>query len=468
MTIPAIPDKLASKPSHVGEFVRAALGQLADADSIAVVSVPAPVVPVETLLEAAPHEDAILWDPPHGPAFAALGAVETLRGEGASRIAQIRDRAQALSSNIRVLGGMGDGAPEPRFFGGFAFQPGAARAEPWSHFGEACFVLPRVRYARHGDRAWLTVAARGAELRSDGLHGLVSTTEALWSSLRGAATRPPMSRRSAAPRVTAREETTEDEWKQLVQSIVDRIGHGDFEKIVIARRSTLSFDRPIDVLDVLSELTSSPNCTRFAFRFARATFLGASPERLLRRAGLDIETEALAGTNRIGDAGEAAEMLESPKEREEHDLVVREIVSSLASVCAVLHHPRSPEVRVLRHLLHLTTPIRGRLNHPLHVLDLVERLHPTPAVGGVPTRDAVQFIATHETMERGWYASPIGWFDVEGDGEFAVALRSGAFMGNRAYLYAGGGIVRDSNPASEYAETQLKLQTLCAALHVAQ
>src|SRR5262249_7864613 len=101
-------------------------------------------------------------------------------------------------------------------------------------------------------------------------------------------------------------------------------------------------------------------------------------------------------------------------------------------------------------------------------LNLVERLHPTPAVGGVPTREAVRFISSHEPVERGWYASPIGWFDASGDGEFAVALRSGAFVGNRAYLFAGGGIVRDSNPDSEYAATRLKLQTLYAALHVAQ
>ncbi len=223
------------------------------------------------------------------------------------------------------------------------------------------------------------------------------------------------------------------------------------------------------LLDVVTELgRSATHCTRFAFRFGRSTFLGATPERLIRRKGPELATEALAGTSRVGDASSAAEMMNSPKEREEHELVVRQIVETLSPVCESLEHPRSPEVRVLPHLVHLTTPIRGRLHRPVHVLELVERLHPTPAVGGVPTSGAVQFIRAEEPAERGWYASPIGWFDAKGDGEFAVGLRSGAIVDNRAYLYAGSGIVRDSDPASEYAETRLKLETLCAALHVVQ
>ena len=332
-------------------------------------------------------------------------------------------------------------------------------------------MLPRFRYAKQGEHAWLSVAARGNELASDATLGtLVATAENYWAALRSASLRGSVPRRRTTTRaVVDRVEIGEPEWRHLVQTIVDRIAEREFEKIVIARRTALSFDGAVDVLDVISELAkSSEHCTRFAFRFGRGTFLGATPERLVRRTGLELATEALAGTSRLGDATRATEMMESPKEREEHELVVREIVSSLSPVCATLDHPAMPEIRVLPHLLHLTTPIRGRLTRPVHILSLVERLHPTPAVGGVPTRDAVRFITSHEPAERGWYASPIGWFDAEGDGEFAVGLRSGAFVGNRAYLYAGGGIVRDSDPASEYAETRLKLQTLCAALHVAQ
>jgi isochorismate synthase len=467
MTIPALPVTLGAKASHVGDFIRAAFHGVNDPDAVVVVSVPAPLVPVDALLELAPNEDAVVWDPPEGPSFSAIGAADVVLGSGATRIAQIRDRARAVATRIRVVADLDPAPPPPRFFGGFAFQQGGASTEPWTSFGDARFVLPRFRYARAAERAWLTLAARGDELASDAARrGLIERTEAIWTALRGPGHG---ARRKSAPVLLGRNETSEAQWRDLVATIVARIGHREFEKIVIARRSTLSFEAPIDVLDVLEELSSSAkHGTRFAFRFGRGTFLGATPERLVRLRGLALETESLAGTSRPGDARRAAEMMESPKEREEHAIVVREIVSALSSLCATLEHPVAPEIRVLPHLLHLTTPIRGVLQNPVHVLDLVDRLHPTPAVGGVPTREAVRFIASHEPVERGWYASPVGWFDANGDGEFAVALRSGAFVGANAFLYAGGGIVRDSDPASEYAETRLKMATLCAALHVDQ
>jgi isochorismate synthase EntC len=148
-------------------------------------------------------------------------------------------------------------------------------------------------------------------------------------------------------------------------------------------------------------------------------------------------------------------------------LVVQEILHSLGPVTTELEHPREPLVRELRHLVHLQTPIRGRLNAPLHILRLAERLHPTPAVGGVPTAQAVGWIREHEPHDRGWYAGPIGWFDTSGDGELWVSLRSGVIEGSTAYLYAGGGIVRDSDPEREYDETRLKLASLSSALRVA-
>ena len=255
----------------------------------------------------------------------------------------------------------------------------------------------------------------------------------------------------------------------MVETARARVARAELEKVVVARRTVLTFDTPPDPVAVLGELTyASAHCTRFSFRFGRTTFLGATPERLIRKTGLDIDTEALAGSNRPGDPARSIELLESPKERAEHAPVVREIREKPLSLCETLEYPPSPEVRSLRHVLHLRTPIRGRLSNPVHVLDLALRLHPTPAVGGVPAQEAMRFIVEHEPAERGWYASPVGWFDAEGDGELAVALRSGAFVADKAYLYAGGGIVEDSDPASEYEETRLKLAALCTALHVAR
>ena len=258
---------------------------------------------------------------------------------------------------------------------------------------------------------------------------------------------------------------SEPDFRALVERALANIYAGELEKVVVARCTALSFDAPIDVCDVLRELEASEYCTRFAIRCANTTFLGATPERLVRLTGNVVDTEALAGS---GDSESATALLESQKERIEHDLVVQEIVKRLAPWCDSLDYPKTPEVRALKHLVHLHTPIHGRLKVREHVLDVVGRLHPTPAVGGLPGLRAQRFIADHEPVPRGWYASPIGWFDAEGDGEFAVGLRSGAFVGDRAYLYAGNGIVKDSDPASEYAETKLKLASLSAALHVAR
>ncbi|HEX4338144.1 MAG TPA: isochorismate synthase [Polyangiaceae bacterium] len=467
MTTSAVSVTLQEPPLDPVEFIRAALeANKARSAGTVVVTVPAPSVALETVLDAAAEESAVLWSPPEGPGFVALGSVETFVGTGVLRTEQIRSRAEAFFARLEHVRSTED-APSLRCFGGLSFQPGAASAEPWTEFGDARFVFPRFRYCRQGDRGFLSVAARADETASEpSRRALVAAASGLLDALHRASRVVPTAVRPEARRVVSRDETSETEYRGLVQRIVDRIGAGEFQKVVIARRSTLSFDAPVEPTSVLRDLAeTSEHCTRFAFRFGKMTFVGATPERLIRRRGPSLDTEALAGSS---DGAQAAALMHSPKEREEHDLVVREIVRALAPLCVTLDHPTAPEVRVLRHLLHLTTPIRGRLSAPVHVLDLVQRLHPTPAVGGVPGPDAVRFITEHEPAERGWYASPIGWFDADGDGEFAVGLRSGALVGDRAYLYAGGGIVKDSDPASEYAETRLKLATLSAALHVAQ
>ncbi|NNE07987.1 MAG: isochorismate synthase, partial [Gemmatimonadetes bacterium] len=161
----------------------------------------------------------------------------------------------------------------------------------------------------------------------------------------------------------------------------------------------------------------------------------------------------------------AAELLSSEKDRGEHAIVVEAMRRNLEPLCSALAIEDVPTVRSFKHVLHLQTPIQGTLSSPdSHVLDIVARLHPTPSVGGVPSREAVRWIGEHEPIARGWYAGPIGWFDQNGDGEFAVALRCGLLEGERLHLYAGAGIVRDSDPHKEYVETDIKQLALLRAL----
>ena len=158
-------------------------------------------------------------------------------------------------------------------------------------------------------------------------------------------------------------------------------------------------------------------------------------------------------------------MMASSKEREEHQLVVQAILKALEPFCDSLRSAPEPSVRELPNVLHMQTPIEGHLRDSTHILSLVQALHPTPAVGGVPTNEAIQWIVEHEALARGWYSAPVGWTDAAGDGEFVVALRSGLLRDGKAWVYAGAGIMADSDPDAEYAETELKMQALLGALH---
>jgi isochorismate synthase len=268
-------------------------------------------------------------------------------------------------------------------------------------------------------------------------------------------------------RELARQERPPEDWASLVAAIQAEIAKGRAQKIVLARRLSLSLDRALSAASVQARLREdAPESTRFAFRVGASTFLGATPEQLIRKHGLEISTEAVAGSISADDTTAAKHLLESDKDIREHEFVVSEILRLLKPLTNELSAAPRREVHRLRTVLHLRTPIQGKLREASHVLELVGRLHPTPAVGGVPTGAAIDFIVRHEPDERGWYTGPVGWFDAQGDGRFVVALRSGVISGTRAELYAGAGVVQDSNAPSEFAETRWKLAALLGALGV--
>ncbi|UCH30567.1 MAG: isochorismate synthase, partial [Myxococcales bacterium] len=259
------------------------------------------------------------------------------------------------------------------------------------------------------------------------------------------------------------EEADRETWSRQVEEIRRGIQDSVFDKVVAARHCVVELETGAGSLDVLKRLEERfPGCTRFALWRGDAAFLGATPELLVSRRGPVVSSEALAGSTAHG---EGARMMESSKEREEHQLVVQAILNGLEPFCDSLQSDPEPSVRELPNLLHMQTAISGRLREPTHVLSLVQALHPTPAVGGVPTEEAIRWIIEHEALARGWYSAPVGWTDASGDGEFVVALRSGLIRGGKAWVYAGAGIMSDSDPEAEYAETELKMQALLGALH---
>lgn len=389
------------------------------------------------------------------------GAAQILRSEGPGRFSALQKLVEECFLSI---GYYNDILHRLRVFGGGAFlsddtsSPGAVRA-----FGNASFVLPRVTYVDCGGDSTLTVVSDGRDLDAllDFLEPLMAPGDAAPGSL---------GRTDGAPPVPLQLEATDrDHFKALVRKIQRGIAAGDFDKVVLARRVRVHLERDPTLGPLLVRLLESgPDSVRFALAQKDSAFLGATPERLVRVRGTELEADALAGTIPKSARGARELLLGSVKDRSEHAFVVRAIEAALAPLAEELTIGDEPEITELPELLHLRTPIRARLRQRIPALELVARLHPTPAVGGFPREPALRFIEENEPEPRGWYAGPFGWIDESGDGEFVVALRSAFLDGRVADLFAGAGIVSGSDPDAEFEETELKLGRMLSALGFAR
>jgi isochorismate synthase len=351
----------------------------------------------------------------------------------------------------------------PLLVGGFSFDDAPAPSNVWQGFEPACLVLPALLLTTTADGAWLTISWRPDA--SPDPHRLLRTWQELTETARAVESTTP----GAAIRVVGHRPDP-DAWRASVARLAGAVGRGRLDKAVLARRVDVVASERIDVDGVLARLAwSAPESTLFAISRGDRCFLGATPERLVSLRGRELHTMAMAGSTRrsgerAADDALAQRLLDSDKEREEHAVVVAMLREALAPVVERLEVAAQPSIARLRHVQHLVTPISGRLRADADVLTLVQRLHPTPAVGGTPRGLALELIAEEEPIERGWYAAPLGWIDHTGDGEFVVALRCGVVRGREAWLFAGCGIVADSDPQREWDESSAKLQALGSVL----
>jgi isochorismate synthase len=261
-----------------------------------------------------------------------------------------------------------------------------------------------------------------------------------------------------------------EQWKHQVERAVERIRAGAFEKVVLARSVRVMQEASFDIDATLQRLRQEyPSAYVFVIQRGERYFVGATPERLVCSEDGQIQTMALAGSAPRGVTDEedqrfGAELLHSAKNQGEHQFVVTTIRDALSSLCSRVWVADAPRLLKLKNIQHLETPIMGNLLPGHSILETIENLHPTPAVGGYPRTPALAALREDEQLDRGWYAGPIGWIGTGGNGEFAVALRSGLVEGNQATLFAGCGIVADSDPESEYQESCLKLQVMLRGL----
>jgi isochorismate synthase len=416
-------------------------------------------------------------------ALATLGEAICLTASGAERFATVADRWRALAAaavsdppNARERSG-------PLAVGGFAFAPDGGRDPVWSGFEPASLVVPEIALSRDGRRGGGERGGAGGETPSacrvrltvtalaapdDTVPELLARAERRLSELR----EEPLPLLDPAPsgRYRIASAMPPEHYEAAVARGVEQIRGGELEKVVLAREVDVHAPRehePAAIFGVLRE--AFPACSVFCVGRGEAAFLAASPELLVRREGHRVSTLALAGSMRRSadpavDDHLGEQLVHSEKDREEHAIVIRRIERTLRQHALWVTATPEPTLVKVANIQHLATPIRAQLAQPLDVIELLELMHPTPAVGGEPLALARPLIPALEGLDRGWYAGPVGWADAAGDGEFCVALRCALLRGRLARCYAGVGVVRDSDPAAELAETEVKLQALLPLL----
>ena len=321
----------------------------------------------------------------------------------------------------------------------------AFAAIPFASDAPAAFVVPRITVGRAADGTrWVT--------RADGATDDVAA---------------PVVDEPRARHFEVEAVQDPDQWMDAVRLATKHIADGDFDKVVLARELLVTADAPISRSGLLRRLRRSfPGC----FSFAIDSMVGASPELLVSRSGDMVHAHPMAGTAPRGgdptaDARLAASLLASAKDRAEHQITIDMVWETLLPYCSYVDSEPEPSVVAVANVQHLASLVEGRLSQPAaSVLELVSALHPTPAVSGWPLDAALRHLAAHEDLDRDRYAGAVGWVDAGGNGTFAVGIRSAILQGTTARLFAGVGVVSDSDPAAELAETDAKFQAVLSAI----
>ncbi len=406
--------------------------------------------------------------------YAGFGIAAEFTAWGEDRFGSIRAQAADLFRDV-VLLNEDASAARPRLFGGFSFRSDFVTENTWAAFAPAYFVLPHYQLTQLGGESWLTINVQLGEretLDADEIReALDARYDALLADSRVEARRASLVSGNELAEINF--PLSFEAWADMITDATGRMKAGELQKVVLSRVCEVRFAAPVDVEGALDFLRAKyAGCTIFLFEPSpHLAFYGATPELLVRVEGRQIETMALAGSIKRGataaeDDALAHELLDDPKNRHEHALVADAVRERLAPLTDTLDIPHAPGILRLSNIQHLYTPVRGTLKSASGVLPLVEALHPTPAMGGVPQARAMDYIAQAEPVPRGWYASPVGWIDHNLDGAFAVAIRSGISQKERVWLYAGAGIVADSEPQKEWDETALKFKPMLDALGV--
>lgn len=410
-------------------------------------------VPVETTeptrwLCAQSHPEQLLWAPRGTDRFrAGLGSAHVLTGDAVEEPGGLFERGRAVLRAFRD--------PGARYYGGFSFSSRSVDEAPWPRFGRSRFWIPRFELLTEAGETRLVCNLLFQRHVQVELDAVLAELRELRSAPAELEELPPIVGRKDFPGPA--------DWEGNVNAALDLIRSGLLDKVVLARKAVYRFAEPVSAARILAVLTPvTSNCYHFLLQTEPScAFMGTTPECLYHREGRNLRTEALAGTrprdeDPVKDEALSNELLNTAKDRYEQELVRRDVIRQLHLLSERVEAEEQPHLLKLERKQHLISRITATLRAGVSDGDLLQALHPTPAVGGSPREIALQEIPRLEPFSRGWYAAPVGSFGPE-DAEFAVAIRSGLVSGAEVNVYSGAGIVEGSDPAAEWLEIENKI-----------
>ena len=433
----------------------------------------APIDPLAALELNSDFDEKFYWDhPENNISISAAGKVVELKATGSDRFEEIAKLTAEIKNEIDAYTAIQHNMAGPLFLGGYSFDNHNI-GKIWKKFGAARFVLPEWIILRSGTLHLLTLTINKKDYSADEIYQEIISQITGFLNLSGKL------HNHVEPEVknsnilcTLQSPDDHRRWVNKVEHAKKLISQNVFEKIVLARSVTLQSQHRPHFTRLTHQLRQKyPECYNFMVQKDSDTaFIGATPERLASFNDGHFMTDGLAGSTSRGrsaleDAALAQNLMESNKDRDEHEFVVRAINENLKKFSYRVEYPNQPRIKKLKNVQHLFTPISASIKKGVQIHELISEMHPTPAVGGFPRYKAVSHIHEIEQLDRGWYAAPVGWFNLNGYGEFAVAIRSALLSGKNATLYAGCGIVANSDPEKEWNETLLKFKPMMDSLN---
>lgn len=347
--------------------------------------------------------------------------------------------------------------------GGMSFDPRKETSNLWKQFRPSQMIVPEYTLTKYKNKYYFTTTIK-VNKENESFEMIRNIEDIKFNLLQDPKPLP-----SAAYAID-KKEINSNKWMESVKQAIKEINENKAKKIVLARKIRLQLNKNAEIAVILNKLLKTQtNSYIFAFEQNEECFIGATPERLVKVNENKLLSTCLAGTAPRGrseqeDMEIAKQLLSDKKNLEEHFYVVHMIKNKIGKYCTNINVPDQPVVYPLKNLQHLYTPVSAEIKREYSIFNIIKELHPTPALGGVPRNEALTFIRKHELLDRGWYGAPIGWVDSNKNSEFAVAIRSGLIQNDEVSLFAGCGVMKDSDPLVEYKETDIKFAPMLSVL----